>query len=218
MPEISKVEPQKKHEKRFNIFLDGQFAFGISDENLLKNNLKIGKKLSDEDIAKILSSEETGKLTDIATNFLSYRPRSEKEIVDHLTKKISVRDGVKFQEAQESPLIAKVINKLKRYKYINDLEFARWYVESRLRSRPRALAVIKMELRRKGIQKEIIESVTQSSDDELTLAKNALLKKAKRWQKLSNVDLKKKVYQYLASRGFGFETIKEAFAMLTKKR
>ena len=217
MSQITAIEPQKKKAQRFNIFLDGRFAFGISDINLLKNNLKIGKKLTEEGISKIIAREEITKLMDIATNYLGYRPRSEKEIVDHLAKKIADRENIKFQQAQESPLISKVVSSLKKYKYINDLEFAKWYVESRLGSKPRGLILIKIELKRKGISPEIIEKVVSFQKDELSLAQKAVKKKLKRWQNLSSLDLKKKVYQYLSSRGFDFDTIKETFAYISKK-
>ncbi|OGD86392.1 hypothetical protein A2870_00760 [Candidatus Curtissbacteria bacterium RIFCSPHIGHO2_01_FULL_41_11] len=218
MPKISLIEPQKKNTSRFNIFLDGKFAFGISDQSLLENNLKVGKILTEDEISKILVREQLSKLTEIATNFLSFRQRSEKEVRDHLIKKIAVRENVKFNQASESPLIEKIISKLKKYSYINDLEFAKWYVESRLRSRPRGSRLLKLELRKKGISDSIIENLLSKSDKETEYAKKALQKKIKSWQNLSNLDLKKKIYQYLISKGFDFETIKEVFAIFSNKR
>lgn len=228
MPQVTAIEPQKskrgqsasggKKTKRFNVYIDDRFAFGVSDINLLKHNLTVGKMLTEEEIAKIVAREELSKLTDLATNFLSFRPRSEKEVYDHLTKKIAKRESIKFHQAQESPLIAKVIDKLKKYKYINDLEFTKWYVDSRKRASPRGQILISLELKRKGVADEIIKNLLATSTNEIELAKVALQKKIKRWQKLSPLDLKKKVYQYLAFRGFNFETIKEVFALVSKKR
>ena len=39
-------------------------------------------------------------------------------------------------------------------------------------------------------------------------------KKLKKWQGLSQIDLKKKIYAYLAGRGFDFQTIKEVLGPL----
>ena len=218
MPTISSIEPQKKRANRFNIFLDGKFAFGVSDHILLENDLKTQKVLTEQEITKILAREQIAKLTDLATNFLSFRPRSEKEVIEYLAKKLAARENIKFREASQSLQIDTVIAKLKKYKYINDLEFANWYIQSRSRSRPRGAILLKLELKKKGVSTEIIENLLQKSTKEIDLAQKALEKKIKRWAKLPPLDLKKKVYQYLASRGFDFETIKEAFAIFQNKQ
>ncbi|MDP2632828.1 MAG: RecX family transcriptional regulator [Candidatus Curtissbacteria bacterium] len=218
MPKITSIEPQKKRVERFNIFVDGKFAFGVSGQILLENNLKSGKLLTDSDITKILAREQIAKLTDLATNFLSYRPRSEKEVSDYLIKKLAVYENIKFAQASQSPLLEKVIEKLKKYKYINDVEFASWFTQSRNRSRPKGSMQIMAELRQKGISQEIIENTLKSSPNEVDLAKAALSKKVERWQNLGESQFKKKVYQFLTSRGFGFETIREVFAILKNLR
>lgn len=225
MPKISKaflritsVEPQKKKAGRLNIFLDGKFAFGVSGQILLENSLKEGIVLTDSDITKILAREQIAKLTDLATNFLSFRPRSEKEVSDYLANKLAAKENIKFSQASQSPLIEKVIEKLKKYKYINDVEFASWFTQSRNRSRPKGPMLISSELKKKGISQEIIESTLKSSPNEVELAKTALSKKIKRWQNLEESQFKKKVYQFLTSRGFGFETIREVFAILKNLR
>ena len=218
MLKITSIEPQKRNKNRFNIFLNGQFAFGLSEFALLENQLKLGKNLSEKEIAQILKKEELAKLTDLAANFLSFRPRSEKEVINYLTKKISQRENITFSQAKQSQLIDHVLAKLKKYQYLNDYEFAKWFLQSRLRTKPKGINQIKLELKSKGIKSEIIESVLDHNINEVELAKKALLKKLKSWQKLSPVEFKKKVYQFLASRGFRFDTISEIFAFFEKKR
>lgn len=218
MPQVTQVSSQKKKKDRFNIFLDGKYAFAASAESVLKNNLKTGKILTPDDITKITTKEELAKLTDLAANFLSYRQRSEKEIRDYLIKKIALKEGVKYAEAKENVLIEKVLEKLKKYAYINDEEFAKAWFESRLRAKPKGIRLIKLELKQKGVSDEIIEKVTQRKINQKDLALKALEKKLKIWQKLDKLTLKKKIYQYLAYKGFDFETIAEVFALLVKKR
>lgn len=218
MPTITEIVPQKKNKDRFNIFLNDKFAFGISNFTLLENNLKVGKDLSTTDIEKITKKEELAKLIELATNYLSFRPRSEKEVTDYLVKKIASRENIKWNQAKESQLIPLVIAKLKKYQYINDKDFAKWWLESRIRSRPRSLRQIKVELRKKGINPEILESIPQKPLNEVEIAKKALTKKVKRWQMLSPIDFKKKIYQYLLSRGFDYEIVREVFAFFNKKR
>lgn len=217
MPQITSIEPQKKKKGRFNVFLDGQFAFGIDENTLVKNLLKVGQILTKNQVERLVKETILGKLTDQALRFLSIRPRSEKEVVDYLVQKIARRENIKYQEAKQSPLIDTVIVKLKRYKYLDDRQFAKWLVNSRIKLGPRGLFLIKQELIHKGISKENIESVLIGYPDQRVLAQRAIEKKLKKWHGLSRIDLKKKIYTYLAGRGFDFETIKQVFAFLTKK-
>ena len=214
MPQISAIEPQKRNKDRFNVFLDGHFAFGIDASTLFENQLKVGKVLKEEEIPKILQKEELSKLMDRVLHFLSYRPRSEKEITDYLIKKIAAKENIKYHQAKDSPLIAQVIEKLKRYKYINDLEFAKWFISSRIKSKPKGVRLLKLELFRKGISKDIVEKVLSKNLNQNELAKKAIEKKIKKWQKLPDLELKKKLYSHLSSRGFDFETIKQAIKEL----
>jgi len=217
MPLITSIEPQKKRKNRFNIFLDEEFGFAADENVLLKYNLKISQSLTQSQIEKLIKENELGKLMDQSLRFLSYRPRSEKEVVDYLIGKISQKENIKYSQAKESPLIKQVVLKLKKYKYLDDFEFANWLVRSRIRSKPQGLSRIKFDLKRKGIDNEIIDSIIAKYPDQTVLAKRAIEKKLANWQKLPKGDFKKKIYAYLISRGFNFETIGEVFANLEKK-
>lgn len=217
MPQITNITRQKRKE-RVNIFLDEKFAFSISSYALVKNNLKVGSILEQKQIDNIQSRENLAILTDLAVKYLSFRPRSEKEIKDYLAKKIAQKNEIKYSIASQSPQVALIVKKLKKYKYINDSEFALWFLKSRIKSKSRSLAVIKAELRTKGISSEIIEKIINYAPNDLAQAKNVISKKAIRWQKLAEVDFKRKAYTYLSSRGFDYDTIKDAVAFFHKKR
>lgn len=117
---------------------------------------------------------------DRALRYLSYRPRSESEIRQHL--------GIDY-----TPELA---SKLKKLNLVNDNEFAKWYIESRSRSRPRSARLLSLELKRKGL--EIKNLKLEIS--ELELAKNALKKKP-------NLKSREQTIRFLHSRGFSWDTI-----------
>lgn len=137
-----------------------------------------------------------------ALRFLSFRPRSEKEVKDNLKRK---KAG--------SLVIDKIIVKLKEQKFINDLEFVKWWVEQRTSFRPLGLRLIKMELRQKGISDEMIESgiMNQESgaENDLGLARKLIAKRLLRYKGLSKQELYQKLGSFLARRGFDWETIKQ---------
>ncbi len=219
MPQITDIEPQKRQKGRFNIYLDGHFAFGIDENVLLKNRLRIAIHLTPVQVEKIIKESQLNKLIDKAARFLSYRPRSEKEVVDYLRQKIAKQESIKFSQTDKSPLILAAIAKFKKYQYLNDLEFAKWWVQSRLNTRPVGTYLIKTQLQKKGVSPEIIEEVITSLPSQIELAKNIAIKKlSKKINQLSPLEFKKKAYRYLLSRGFDYDTVKETVANLIKKR
>ena len=130
--------------------------------------------------------------------FLSYRPRSELEVKDNLIKK------------KASPeIIEAVIARLKEYKFLDDLEFAQWFVKSRTSTKPKAGRIIKMELKQKGIDEETIGDLKLTVDD-LDNAKKLVNKKMDKYEGLKRQELYEKLGGFLARRGFNWDIIKKA--------
>jgi len=201
MPTITAIEPQKKKKERFNIFVDGKFAVGLDAETLVKSGLKIGQEISEKEIEKLIFENETNKLMDKALRFLSFRPRSERELRDHLKKKLSKRS---------IDAIDTVIGRLKHLGYVDDVKFSQWWVEQRQTHSPRGARLIKSELFQKGMAQEVIEEVlSEDEEGEVEQALKAAKKKLRSYQKLNHREFKQKMGQYLARRGFDWEVIKE---------
>lgn len=146
--------------------------------------------------------EDFEKFYNSSLRFLSYRPRSEKEVGDKLRSK------------KASPeIIEKIIAKLKEKRFINDEEFARGWIESRLRFKPRSLRLIKLELKQKGIDNETINSLQLTIDNDLEQAKRLIDKKMTRFRNkfgMTREEIYQKLGRYLASKGFGWDTIKKS--------
>lgn len=218
---ISAIEPQKstqlKKNKRFNVFVDQKYAFSVSEENLLKYKLKPGSSLDEKEIKIITNDEFYKKILDYCINFLSFRPRTEKEVTDYIVKKISTKQNIPFKDAKDSQIIPEIIKRLKKYKYINDKDFIAWWIKSRNDSKQKGIRLIKLELGQKGIARELLDQIATNNNDQLKLAITALTKKKAKWQRTDPKQLKTKVLYYLGSRGFDMDTISRAFAIYFKK-
>ena len=197
MPQITAIKPQEKRKNRFNVYLDGQFALAISNELLVREGLKVGQELSFEKKEELVVKDRLGKAQEQIYRFLSYRPRSEKEIYDYLGKK-------KLKDEE------KIIKKLKEEKLIDDLEFARWFLEQRQTFRPKGSYALRQELRQKGIGEKIIDQVLPNREEELSLAKKALAKAEKKYASFLGREKKEKLIAYLRRRGFSWEVVKKA--------
>jgi regulatory protein len=105
----------------------------------------------------------------------------------------------------------KVIERLKELNYIDDLTFAKDYIQTRLTLNPRGIWMLRAELKLKGISKDHIEkAIKQAAIDEYKYAINMLERKKRALQSLSKEKKRKKILSLLASRGFKPETIYKA--------
>lgn len=214
MPQITDIRPQTHlrrgygGQKRFNIFLDGKYAFSLPAESLIKAELKIDDHLSSQEIDNLIKENEFLKVYDRVLKFLSFRPRSEKELEDYFHRQAV---GEKTKKM--------VLAKLKHLGFINDKEFARWWVEQRTVFRPKGKRAIEMELRQKGVPQEIITNnqLLISNSDERELAKRAVSKKLKVWENYPQEIIRKKLSAYLLRRGFSWETIEKVIDEMEKK-
>lgn len=219
MPKITSVEPQKKNPHRFNLFLDGQFAFGADEDLVVEHRLVVGKIIEPSLLEKLLFEAEVGKLTERIYALWNVRPRSEKEVRDYL-KNLSFKRKVKGQEEISQSARDLLVEKLKQKKLLNDEDFARAWVESRRRNKKKGKIALKAELFQKGIDREIIGKILEETDsqDEESSARQALEKKMKLWSTLPYLEKKKKAYEFLLRRGFEYEIVRGVIENFIKKR
>jgi len=193
MRAISAIEPQKKNPQRVNIYLDGEFAFGLA--SIVAAWLKVGQVLDEARIAALQDEDEGEAVYQKALHFLGYRPRSSDEVRRNLTKR----------EIAE-PLVEATVERLRQAGLLNDAAFAQAWVENRAAFRPRSKSALRVELRRKGLDDEVIGSVLDEQVDEEALARQAARKYARRLAGLEWPDFRQKLGGFLARRGFSYAT------------
>jgi len=196
VPTITSIK-QQKNKSRVNVYLDDKFGFGIDLDNFVLLNLRINQELTEEEIEKIVRKAEFQKTFDKLLRFSMVRPRSEKEIRDYFRRK----------EVHES-MHEELTQKLKHFELLNDLKFAKWWVDQRMQFKPKSKRIIIQELRMKGIsQNDIDDAFGETVIDEEKLAKELLDKKMYKWKNLEPKIAKQKMSQYLAGKGFGWDVI-----------
>lgn len=217
---ITLVEPQKNNPRRFNVFLDGQFAFGADEDLVVERRLVIGKEIDSGDMEKILSEAEVGKLVEKVYGLLNIRYRSEREIRDYL-KQVSFKRKIKEQDELSQVVVEALIEKLKKRDLINDLRFATEWVEARRKSKKKGINALRSELFQKGIHREIMEEVlngeAESGRDETSLAKEALERKLRIWKNLPQPEFKQKAVQFLMRKGFNYDIAKQVIENYLKE-
>jgi regulatory protein len=191
---ITAIEPQQKNPERVNIYLDGEFAFGLT--SIVAAWLKVGQDLGEEKIASLKAEDEREVTYQKALHFLSYRPRSSAEVRQNLQKR-----------ALSESLVEETVDRLQKAGLVNDEAFARAWVENRNIFRPSGKPALRMELRRKGLSDELVQSVLDTQVDEESLALGAARKYARRLAGLEWPEFRQKLGGFLTRRGFSYAAI-----------
>lgn len=193
---ITALETQKRNRKRVSVFLDGEYAFGLAAEEVAR--LQVGQQLSDDEIQGLLEADRLHTVYQRALRFLSHRPRSIQEV------RRSLRDKGFSEDAVEATLV-----RLEQAGLLNDVEFARYWVEQRQDFRPRSIAMLRHELKQKGVPPAVISQALKDLDED-ELAYDTARRFAGRLSSLPLDEFRRKLSGYLARRGFPYAVIETA--------
>jgi regulatory protein len=120
---VTNLSVQKRNPNRVNVYLDGEFAFGLA--RIVAAWLTVGQELSPEKIDRLKGEDAAEVALQRAIRFLGFRPRSVTEVEKNLKK----------HETPENT-IQKVIERLERNGMLDDRKFAKLWVENRSEFRP----------------------------------------------------------------------------------
>lgn len=186
---ISKIEPQKKNKKRSTIYINGDFAFGLSNEILLKFDLHEGDPIDEDIIQNVLLGQEKQRIRERALRILAYRKRSVEELKTRLMK-------IGF----DKDLVREIIEEFVRDSVLNDDDFTEAFIADYTNLKPKGNIFISRELAKKGISKEAIQNALRMRDED-QIVKDFLQKKLSHFN-LKNPKDRQKILRRLLSRGF----------------
>jgi regulatory protein len=201
---VTGLKVQERNPRRVNVYLDGDFAFGL--ERITAAWLHVGQELDDSKIAELKAADSKEVALQRALHFVDYRPRSISEVRKHLEAKGS-----------SESLIEEILDRFQELGLLNDERFAENWVENRKEFRPRSKRALRMELRLKGVPDETIDQAVEEVDDE-EQAYQAGLKQARRYRDLEWLDFRKKLGDFLLRRGFNYETITPVVRRIWEER
>lgn len=194
MRTITALTAQKRNKDRVNVYLDGEFAFGLARD--VAAGLRVGQSLAETDVTLLQEREEVARARETAVRYLSYRPRSESEVRRRLARDY------------DDAVIDAAIERLRDVDLIDDVAFADYWVEQRETFKPRGRLALSHELRQKGVSRGIIETAV-SQVDEWDAARRAARKKARRYARLDKEAFRRKLGRFLQRRGFPYPIIKD---------
>ena len=191
---ITALKVQKKNQQRVNVYLDGEFAFGLS--RIVAGWLHLGQEIKDDKIVQLKVEDEQEIAYQRAIRFIGYRMRSNSEINKYL-------EQLGISEVN----IESVINRLKRTGLLDDKQFAQMWVDNRNEFRPRSHRMLFVELKKKRIHPDIINQVLEDTISDEELAFKAAENQLRKYRNLEWQDFRRKLSSYLARRGFSYSII-----------
>ena len=225
---ITNLKPAARNDNRVNVFVDNEFAFSLDLSQVVEFKLKVGKKITNSEIEKLKRASSFGKLYMSTLEWVFLRPRSTKEVREHLHQRLSKRKQLNkirknnqnflkehpelHQKKQELKLftsevelfsdedIENVVQKLIEKKYIDDFRFAEYYVENRCTKKGISKRRLYEELIKKGISSEIVDEVlNKSKRNPEEEIKKVILKKKNKY------DSPQKLLNYILRQGFPYD-------------
>ncbi len=191
---ILSVQEHPHRKDLLNLTFSDDTSLIISREIYLKEHLSAGTELSAEDLSSLTSVESHHRCHQASLDLLKYRPRSELELKQKLLRKGFSAD-----------VIDGTVRHLRDIALVDDRAFASAWADSRKASRSRRL--IKMELHKKGIPKDMSEEATSGMDEEATALALAQ-KKARTLKGESPREFQVKIVNHLLRKGFDFDMSK----------
>jgi len=190
---VKVLKIKKMSKGKYKVTFDNNSNLVLYEEVIINNLILAGKNVDSKLLEKINSDNYKATPYHLALDYINVRMRSREEIRKHLANK-------KFDES----LIDEVIVKLEREGYINDLAFAKAYVNDRLNLSNDGVGKIETALNSFKINDNIIKEVLVNVDEHLISDKldKLITKQKKLKSKYTGNMLKNKILNYLINLGY----------------
>ena len=198
------ISVTQKDDRNVSIVLDNEKVLFLSNEIFMKSGLRKGNEISEDLFSSLVEENRSFFLKQKAFRYLGRRLHSVKELRLKLRRKDC-----------DDRLIELVVEELKDKNYLNDYDFAVQFTDENIKNKLWGRAKLESELRKKGIEREIIDEVLREKLTGESEAENAVLLLQK---KLETLDIKKsneektklKLINYLAGKGYDYDAIRQA--------
>ncbi len=196
---ITAIKQQVKRKDRYSIYVDGAYAFSLSEGGLIDSRLASGQELDTAGLAALKKTAGLDKAYGNALRYVAMRPRSEWEVATYLQRK-----------EVDPPAAAQIIARLQSIGLLSDVDFARAWVANRRLLKSISKRRLLQELRLKRVSDEAITHALAEDQTDERDSLRALVAKKRNHSKYQHDPMK--FMQYLARQGFSYDDIKAVLA------
>jgi regulatory protein len=203
MPVITGIIPSAKKPGRFGVLVDGRHEATLSIDSVERLALAVGRAY--DDLRDAVQREAALLATyDRALNMLALRARSSRELRRQLVRKGEPVDQVDA-----------AIVRLEMAGFLDDGAFARQFARSKAVGAGMSRRRLQQELARRGVARQIGDGAIADVFEEEQLDECGIVEQAarKKLRSLKNLDAdtrKRRLYAFLARRGYDLDDIRRA--------
>ena len=184
---------------KIHVYIDNEYVLTVYDDYWFQNGFKDGETITEEELASLKEEAGFRLAYEKGLDYLTRRSYSRKELFYKLKTKYG-------DEASE-----RAIEKLSYFGYLNDEEFAKMYSKYLFETKKFDVRRISTELKLKGIDREIIENVTKTLDNE-PITRIIEMLSTKFSNGFKDEKTKNRFIAKLQRMGYKFSDIKAAFS------
>jgi len=189
------IKFKKKSSDKYELYFDNKETLVLYEDVIIKNNLLVTKEITDLEDILLQNKKTEGYL--LAIKFISTKIRSKKEIIEYLLRK-----------EMSTITVGEIIIRLEEEGYINDLLFAKSYINDKLNFSNDGPFKIKNNLIKYGISGEILENTLDDISDSIVENRlSKLIKKLLKIKKGSPVEIRNKIILNLYGLGYDKSSI-----------
>lgn len=204
---ITNLKQGVKNPNRVNVFVNDKYSFSLDIAQVVDLGVKVGREITTDELVRFKRASEYGKLYQRTLEWVLVRPRSVREVQDYLGRKLKTISldssfvGCEGCSEDASELSRDIIARLVNKGYLDDRKFAEYYVENRFVKKGVSQKRLRLELIKKGVDKDIIDEVLGARNDEEEIRKMIAKKRAKYDDE--------KLMVYLVRQGFSYDLIRQ---------
>lgn len=199
---VTAIKPRQRSKNRVNLFVNDRFVCALGRNTVKDSGVHVGQEISETEIENLKRADLMQRARDRALKFLGHGPKTEFEVRSRLKR-----------YGYDAQVVATTIDRLRRAGHLDDESFAKLWKESRANSSTRSASLLARELRRKGIDDEIVAATVGDVDDEAE-AYRAAYPKAVALRNADPQDFRRRLGTFLRSRGFDHEIIESIITRL----
>jgi regulatory protein len=209
MSVISGIVQAPRHPGRFTVLVDGKQLAVLSLDAIERLHLAVGRDIAG--LEPLIEAEAAQlKVYDRALNMLAFRARSSAELARSLV-----------QKGEEKVIVDRAIARLIEQGLLDDAAFAQSFTRSKVLGANQSRRRVQQGLRRKGVARDVSDAAIatvfeEEGVDQRALVEEAARKKLRTLSKLEPVVQRRRLYAFLARRGYDSDDIRAAMAAVGK--
>jgi regulatory protein len=203
MSSITAIVPTPRHPGRFDILVDGKRFATLSLDVIERLGLVVGGSVAGAE-DRIAQESAALKVYDRALNMLAFRARSSAELARALVRK-----------GEPKELADRAVARLQEQGLLNDAAFAQSFTRAKVLGAHQSKRRVQQDLARKGVARSVSDEAIatvfdEEGVDQREVVEQAARKKLRSLVRLDPVVRRRRLYAFLARRGYDGDDIRSA--------